>query len=337
VLLRLARPLRYRAQSTSQEIVRVQLAGAKLDPVALADDQPAPLVRNVRAEQGEKDAAIYFQVDPSISGLQDHAEDDGRTILLTLLRGQAPPEPRSAYVQPLIEVRDSGGATDSFDLVVLDPGHGGFDRGVQAAGRLEKDVVLRLAQQVQPLLERELGVRVLLTRNSDETITPEARAEIANRLRADAFISLHCNGWYDASAHGFEVLYPVAERSPAADAAHASASRGLADFSPWDAGQMPFVARSTDLADLLQAELGRQLEMTNRGTRAAAIEVLAGATMPAVLLEVGFLTDPDEAAKIDGGEFPARLAAGLAAALRQLQGQAANPDSTATPPAVRRD
>jgi N-acetylmuramoyl-L-alanine amidase len=224
----------------------------KLDPLALADDQPAPLVRNVRAEQGEKDAAIYFQVDPTTAGLQDRAEDDGKTILLTLMRGQARSEPHPAFVRPLVEVPETGAGADSFDLIVIDPGHGGFDHGVQAGGRSEKDVALRLAQQLQPLLERELGVRVLLARNGDETITPEGRAEIANRLRADIFLSLHCNGWYDATAHGFEVLYAVPERSPAADAAFASASRGLADFSPWQAGQGPFAARSAVLADAIQ-------------------------------------------------------------------------------------
>jgi N-acetylmuramoyl-L-alanine amidase len=106
------------------------------------------------------------------------------------------------------------------------------------------------------------------------------------------------------------------------------------DFVSWDTVQQPFVEKSRMLAEYLQVELGRRLSIPNRGAKQADVELLKGAAMPAALLEVGFLTNPDEAATITGDAFANDLAAGVVAAMRRMRGQPALPstaDSLQTP------
>jgi N-acetylmuramoyl-L-alanine amidase len=287
-----------------------------VEVLALAADQPSTLVHSARAEQKGKDAAVYFEVEPPLGGVSDRLEDAGKTIVLMLLRGQSKPEPAAAYVRPLVEIPSPA---DSFDLVALDAGHGGFDHGVQASGLLEKNVTLQLAQAVQPLLEHELGVRVLLLRANDETLSAETRAEIANRAGADLLVSLHCNAAFAGGAHGWEVFYAAPVRSPAGDAVLAANRSGVTDFSPWDTASLPFAARSAAFADQVRAELGRALDGPGRGAQPEPIELLRAVAMPAVQVECGFLTDADDASRLSGSEFAARLATGLAAAIRRYR------------------
>jgi N-acetylmuramoyl-L-alanine amidase len=321
VRFRLAKPLRYRVQATSDEVVRVMLAEARIDPMTLAADQPAPLVRNVRAEQSGRNAAIYLTVEPPLAGVASRGEDDGLTLVVSLRPDESrkPESKQPAYVRPLVELPTA--AADSFDLVALDAGHGGFDPGVRAGGRVEKDVTLDLAWRLRPILEQTLGVRVLLLRANDETMSAQSRAEIANRAGADALITLHCNGAFDSKARGFEVLYPTAPPTPQSETALASIRTGIADFNPWDTSYAGSEKNSAVLAGYLDAELGRVLGSPNRGSRPEPVELLLAATMPSAQVEVGFLTDPQEAANFETDEFVTHLGEGIAAALRRYAAQ----------------
>lgn len=314
IRIRLARPLQYRAQVTSREIVRVQLFDARIDAVALAADRPAAFVRSVRAEQRRKEAAVYFEVDAATSGFRDETTDGGRTVLLTLLRADTTPDvlvpSRDVALPELTPV------ADSLDILVLDAGHGGYDTGVRGRNLNEKDVTLRICRELRPRLERALGMRVVLVRNDDQSLTAERRAEIANRARGDLLVSVHCNGWYDENASGFEILYPPS----AVDAAEQELAPGhyrTADFRPWNTAQRDFAGRSQVFAEALQVELGRRLAVENRGARQAQVDVLRGVAMPAVLLEIGFLSNPIEAAMLNSDELVESLAESLAAAVRR--------------------
>jgi N-acetylmuramoyl-L-alanine amidase len=298
----------------------VVLTGGRIDPLALAADRPAPLVRNVRGEQREKDATIYLQVDPPLGGFAALAENGGRTLVITLRRGAAVPAAgKAAYVRPLVEMPAVGASADSFDLIALDAGHGGFDSGVKANGIVEKDFTLQVATQLQALLERDLGLRVLLLRSGDATLSVESRAEIANRARADAFISLHCNAWFDPEARGFAVLFAAPGTSTRNTSALRTAEQGLTEFVPWNAACVPFAARSQRLAERVEAALGSALDLPRNGLHAAPLEVLQGAAMPGVVLEMGFLTSPDDVAKLSAADFASRLESGMATAIRQFK------------------
>ena len=316
--LHLAREIGYRAEMTSKSMLRVQIPSARLDPVALAADRPTPLVRSVRAEQRGADATLFFELAPECTGFTSRAEDDGRTIVLELRRGTSP-APVAARAPVLRDMVDVSGASDSFDVVVLDPGHGGFDRGARGNDLEEKNVTLDFARALQPVLERELGVRVLLVRNGDVTCSPETRAETANRNLGDVFVSLHCNAWPNTSARGMQVSYAPLERSTMADAALASSHRGVTDFVPWQAAHLPYADLSRRLADLVAAEFGSRLDVPTRPVRPAAIEVLEGAAMPSILIELGFVTNGDDAHHLKDPEFQTQVADALVAALRAFR------------------
>ncbi|NWG14455.1 MAG: N-acetylmuramoyl-L-alanine amidase [Acidobacteria bacterium] len=188
--------------------------------------------------------------------------------------------------------------------IVIDPGHGGSDTGtVGRNGLKEKDLVLDVARELKESLEERIGAIVVMTRNDDRFVSLEERTAIANRNKADLFISIHANSSTSRSISGIETYYlhfarswserVVAARENAATVQSISELEDLirkivlADKS----------SESRELAGILQKSLysGTRTifpEMRNRGVRRAPFLVLVGAEMPAVLVEVAFLSNP---------------------------------------------
>ena len=312
VNVRLARRIRYRVETTASEIVRVRLFGAEITPATLARDAPTRHVRAVHAEQLEDEAVVYIQMAQRLDDADAHDEDDGRTIVVTLrprLESAPPPE----FKLPGVEPRAAAGGERACRRIMLDAGHGGYDTGVRAAGLMEKDVTLELARRMESALERRFDFEVELLRQGDRAYTADRRAELANKSNADLVISLHCNAWFDETAQGFEVLFV----GPGGQGGQSAASQAEPDFRPWRTAQQPYAARSQALAQHLQSEMGRLLPVENRGAREADIEFLRGLSMPAVMIEVGFLTNPREAALIGDPTFPEKMAEAIGTALRR--------------------
>jgi len=217
-------------------------------------------------------------------------------------------------------------------LVVLDPGHGGSNTGAASvvAGVYEKHLTMLLARAVAARLA-ERGIEVRLTRELDEYVSLRERVERANRLRADLFISLHCNASDAKSQRGFEtwVLTPRAVDIDArALRSEESAAHAAAD--PATARMLVDVERglsqtgAADLAAAIQAELaGRRGRDHDRGVRQSSLDVLFGANMPAALVEVGFIDHPIEGHELLEPEVQAAIADavadGIASQLRRPQ------------------
>ena len=322
VRLRLARSFQYRVQATSQALVRIRLFDAVLDPLALVADAPAPLLRSVRAEQRGREATLYLDLERNVDGFETSNRDGGRTLVVTLRRRTEPmplPEfklPESASEPP--QAAAAGGCR----VLILDPGHGGDDPGVESAGLTEKNVTLDLANRLVPHLEAGLRMRVQLLRNSDRSLGDDRRAELANRSGGDLLVSLHCNASFDATASGFEVLFAGANK------AKGTAVAGAGDFRPWRAAQGPYAARSQRLAQMLQSELEKRLPVPNRGAHASHLAFLRGLAMPAVVVEVGFLTNATEADVLVGADYAERMAQGIAAAVQRYCDAAEGADAS---------
>ncbi len=186
--------------------------------------------------------------------------------------------------------------------IVLDPGHGGRDPGNEEGGMQEKRYTLLLAQQLRAKLQAA-GFKVLLTRSRDTYVDLAERAAVANRAHADLFVSLHFNarGTDDATARGLEVfcLTPTTAASTHSPAAAVSSEPLPGDRS---------ATQSLRLAYQVQKSLIRRLSLADRGVKRARFVVLREATMPAVLVEGGFMSAPDEARKIADPKYRARLA-----------------------------
>jgi N-acetylmuramoyl-L-alanine amidase len=210
--------------------------------------------------------------------------------------------------------------------VVLDPGHGGQDTGaIGPTGLLEKEVVLDVALRLRRLLQERLGVRVLMTRTEDVFVPLEERTAIANRAKADFFISLHVNGAAKRGAGGFETFYFT--REPSDNDARASAQRenlelerngatgvsqeSLLKITLADMAVTRDMRESGQLAELVLTSLDKLQGVQNRGVKSGPFYVLATAAMPAVLVESAFITNPKEERKLQQEAYRRRVAEAL--------------------------
>jgi N-acetylmuramoyl-L-alanine amidase len=201
--------------------------------------------------------------------------------------------------------------------VVLDPGHGGEDAGVRgASGLIEKQLTLDVAFRLRTLIETKFSLRVVLTREEDRLVALDERAGIANSNRADLFLSLHANAAPGAAMAGAEVYYSAltpAEPDPAA------MSPAPIALIPWDGAHARHFAMSAQVAGLVQGELGRLVPMSPNPIRHMPLRVFTGADMPAVLVEMAFLTNPEQDTMAGTHDFKDRVAQALAEAVGRFR------------------
>lgn len=223
--------------------------------------------------------------------------------------------------------RSSDGSRSGVRTIVIDPGHGGSDTGALGRnGSQEKSLTLTLARQLKARLEDKLGLRVVLTRTNDADVELDTRSALANQYKGDLFVSLHINSSPDRSAHGAETYFSSLEASDEASAraaAAANANQGdpLYDLQLilWDLAQSRFLAQSQNLASLVQAELNDALQLRNRGVKQAPFRVLLGAAMPAVLVELGFLSNGNEEGMLASSEYRSELTDALVRAISRYK------------------
>ncbi|HKT78587.1 MAG TPA: N-acetylmuramoyl-L-alanine amidase [Vicinamibacterales bacterium] len=219
----------------------------------------------------------------------------------------APPSPPELPVlgQPVSTIR----------TVVIDPGHGGADVGSRGAGgATEKDVALAVARRLKSAIETRLGIRVILTRDDDREMAVDDRAAVANNNKADLFISLHANASPRPSLRGASIY--TAAFDPAAVAERPSPERvnvyggGFRDIEivPWNVAQLRFLAKSTDAAHLLEERLQGRVPLTTPAVGTAPLRVLESANMPAVLIEMGFLSNPEQEKQLVNADFQTTIA-----------------------------
>ncbi len=217
-------------------------------------------------------------------------------------------------------------ASPSF-VAVVDPGHGGEQQGASGpAGLREKALTLQIARRVARRLER-LGALVILTRRTDETVPLAQRAALANARQADLFLSIHLNsmpGRLGAGTHGVETYFLSADATDAS--ASAVAARENADRlageerDPDDPvagileslGDAEALDESSRLAYAVQERLVARVKAEDRGVKQAPFYVLAGARMAAVLVEVGFISNPREGRRLAQAAYQDQVAAAIA-------------------------
>lgn len=202
----------------------------------------------------------------------------------------------------------------TLQTIVIDPGHGGDDNGVRGdGGAVEKTIALDVARRVKTLIEARLGIRVLLTREDDRAVTLDERASMANNNKADLFISLHANATVARSVSGAEVYYIAAEEAvdesqapaPAEAVSLPALGGGMRVIDPvrWDMAQARHTEASAALGRLLEEELRSRVPMAPQPLRRAPVRVLVAANMPAVLVEMAYLTNASDARRAASAEF----------------------------------
>lgn len=189
-------------------------------------------------------------------------------------------------------------------IIVLDPGHGGKDPGASAFGLKEKNIVLKIAKKLAPILAEKTGAEIILTRDSDIFIPLEERTAIANTNEADLFISLHINAHPSPNIHGLETYYlnlsTNADAMRVAAFENATSTHQMSDLQDIlsDIMKNSKINESSRLAGFVHNSLCEGMKSVekasfkNLGVKQAPFYVLIGAEMPAILIEVAFITNP---------------------------------------------
>jgi len=224
-----------------------------------------------------------------------------------------PPPPRPAPVA----------AAEVIRTIVIDPGHGGEEVGARGpGGTLEKNVSLAIARRLRDEVVNALGVQVFLTRNRDVEMDLDARTAIANNYKADLFVSIHANAVRARGAKGSEVYflsYQASDEESRRVAQMEGAAEPMGSVQPgsdlavilWDMAQAEHLEESSTLATRIQEELAGVTGSESRGVKQAPFRVLVGATMPAVLVEVAFISNPEEEKLLNSGAYQAKVARAL--------------------------
>ena len=207
--------------------------------------------------------------------------------------------------------------------IVIDAGHGGHDVGtIGPNGLLEKDLVLDVAKRLGRLLESRLGAEVIYTRQDDTFIPLETRTAIANRERADLFISIHANSSRDEDARGVETYYLNFTSSPEALEV-AARENAVSEKSIYELQDLvkkialkEKIEESREFATDVQESLYGGLSLSNAGIRNRGIKkapfiVLIGANMPSILAEISFVSNPTDERKLETAEHRQRIAESL--------------------------
>jgi N-acetylmuramoyl-L-alanine amidase len=233
---------------------------------------------------------------------------------------------------PLPDRRD---AVTPLRVLVLDAGHGGHDSGAVGPGGLqEKDLVLDVTRRVARLVEDKLNVRVLLSRDGDYFVPLRDRTSFANKERADLFVSIHANAHREVASAGVETYFLSSEATDSGARQVAALENSVVQLEKtpargsrfdavkailWDLAQSEFQLESSRLAEVVQDSMTQSLRIPNRGVKQAGFYVLGGAAMPAVLIEIGFVTNPKEEKRLKESKYRDEIARAIYAGLAEYK------------------
>jgi N-acetylmuramoyl-L-alanine amidase len=231
--------------------------------------------------------------------------DTTMRVVIDLLTAQTEPAPGAPQpAQPAPELPPAlGPPVSAVRTIAIDPGHGGDDEGVRGAnGAKEKDLALAVARRAKGAIEARLGIRVLLTRDDDRNVPIDERTSIANNNKADLFLSLHANASLRKTTAGLSIFSAAFDDSAAQAATPVGGERvptfggGLReiDLVLWDLAQTRHLQQSTSFAGMLEQQLHDRVPLAPHPVDRAPLRVLKSANMPAVLIEMGYLTNPDQ-------------------------------------------
>ena len=321
-------PLGFRTTSPQSGVIDLKIYGGQVNTSAVGTTHRRGLLHGARSRQYRDNCLVTLQVDQLVGRYRTYTSDGGRRIVVVLEEEQvsALPEPVPLGQQ---NVNIATGPVDTthdirIRTVVVDPGHGGHDVGaVGRRGILEKDVNLAVARELRRYLERESDLKVVLTRDGDDHVDLQQRAEIADLADGDLFVSLHCNSWFNDGAQGLETYFLSPAQSDWARSVEAAENQAGAAtpetddvaFIVWDLVQNSFISHSSQLAEIVQERTCAGADLQNRGVRQAGFRVLVGAHMPAVLVEMGFLSHAEEEERLGDSRFQRRLARALGESL----------------------
>jgi N-acetylmuramoyl-L-alanine amidase len=305
----------------------IDLAGTRLGPKTARKDKIADgILQRVRAAQYRKDKARVVLDIQKLDKFRVFSLQNPFRIVVDVY---APDKSNKPTQRVKLQENGKDVAPDSLveqlgltiKTIMIDPGHGGKDPGAVCNGILEKDLNLKMSKILGKMLEKK-GFKVLYTRTKDTFIPLEERTAMANSKKADLFISIHCNAHNSKRVEGFEVYYLNLAKSK--DAVRVAArensisEKKISDlqYILTDLMLNSKISESRDLAGSVHKtalKSGRQVysSLNDHGVRQAPFYVLMGAQMPSILLELGYITNPEDRRHLQSEKFLTRMASGL--------------------------
>jgi N-acetylmuramoyl-L-alanine amidase len=314
----------HRIESSGPREARVRLIG--LGSGAHSQEISDGLIAEVRVDRSGTDGVLRVVYEGTAGIIRAITLADPPRIVLDIARpvdsGQ----------------RESREQLAPLKTIVLDAGHGGHDSGATGpTGLMEKDLVLDVTRRVAKLVEARLGLKVLLTRDADNFVTLRDRTSYANRQHADLFVSIHANAHREAAADGVETYFLSSEATDSTARQVAALENGVVQLEQatgrgagqgqvdivkailWDLAQSEFQVESSRLAEVVHDSMTQSLRISNRGVKQAGFYVLGGAAMPAILLEIGFVTNPREERKLKDTKYRDEIARAILAGLAEYK------------------
>ncbi len=262
----------------------------------------------------------------------DVAPTDRETFLAETRRQPIESARALPAVATVVPTPPKAAGGDRRPTVVIDPGHGGVDPGATGvSGIYEKDLVLTYGRALRDALERTGDYRVVMTRDDDRFIPLRGRVKIANEVGGDLFLSLHANTNPSRRLKGAAV-YTLSENASDAEAAALAAKENKADVIAGvdlsgqnevvsqiliDLAQRETMNLSKGLGNMLVDSLGRYTQLLNRTHRYAGFAVLKSPSVPSVLVEIGYMSNPDEERMLRSEAHRAKVVTGLVEAVEQ--------------------
>jgi len=324
VVLETSAAVNHKIEQAGSGEMRIRVRG--LDGRVQAEDVEDGLIEKFRLEHAGRDMVLRVTFEGAAGPLRASTLTDPHRLVLDFTRPAEPAPPAGSGVE-----------ATPLRTIVLDAGHGGHDSGaVGPTGLMEKELVLDVTRRAARLLERELGLKVLLTRDRDVFVPLRDRTSFANRQRADLFVSIHANAHRQSGTDGVETYFLSSEATDNAarqvaalengvvklEGSTARGAGGKADIVKtilWDLAQSEFQVESERLAEIVHDSMARSLRIGNRGVKQAGFYVLGGAAMPAILLEVGFVTNPREERKLKEPRYRREIARAIVAGLAEYK------------------
>ena len=292
----------------------------------IINDKPYQLQNNVFQRKGE----YYVPLDDFLALLTQHTNTNysmnynSMSINLSSVIQNSPIDKTTDLIKEKKKWQ--------FDTIIIDPGHGGKDPGsVGYKGTKEKDIVLDVSKRLARKIQKNLRVKTVLTRDEDVFIRLQDRTKFANTNEGDLFISIHVNSNESKKPYGFEtyLLKPgrnqeainVALRENSVIELEGNKFEQLTDEQLIQAtiAQSGFVQYSEKFAALVQEEIDKRVQSRNRGVKQAGFYVLMGASMPNVLIELGYISNPNEEKKLNSSSYRDMLATSIYYAILEYQ------------------
>ena len=299
------------------------VAGAVIDTTNINNGLTRGVVRQIESDQIGSTAQVAFKLGSKVISHDWYQGLDPNEIVITLRT------PLGQIENHLEDVKDKW----RLDIVVLDAGHGGKDPGaIGKYGTKEKDVVLDITKRTGKLLEKS-GIKVFYTRDEDVFVPLMDRTKMANEKNGKLFVSIHANANKNRKIQGFEtyLLRPGKSEDAIEVASRENSVINLEEVQDQYAdltgealimatmAQSIFMKESEDLASIIQMELDKRLNTPNRGVKQAGFYVLIGASMPNVLVEVGFLSNPMEEKKLKQDMHKQQIAEAIYYAIKHFK------------------